>query len=318
MSELFINPPTLHSVLDRYIDRIDGLGLSYQVNTTGRALTPEELAEQSQSAIAIIAGLEPYQAGFFQGAHQLKTLAKFGVGYDNIDVDAARNAGVSVSITTGSNAQSVADYTISSILALICRLPQRNHCVLNGRWVRNTHPSFDDITIGVVGYGRIGSRVARRAKQFDWHVLAVDPKFDSLNDLPHADELVLIDEALARADVLSLHYPKASDDTDFGARELATLRKGAVFVNMARGGLVDEAALASLLRNGHLSGAAIDVFSSEPLTDLSLWQDLPNVLLSPHVAGSSTAAIETGLEMCIEVIEHRLGLRQEAPRATFI
>lgn len=318
MAELYINPPTLHQLMDRYIDRIEGLGLSYEINSSGRSVAPEAMAEQSRNAVAIVAGLESYQSSFFEDARNLTTLAKFGVGYDNIDVEAAQQRGVAVSVTTGSNAQSVADYTIAAILSLVCRLPQRHHCVLQGHWVRSSHPSFDDITLGIVGYGRIGSRVAKRARQFGWRVLAVDPKFDSVEQLPDADALLSLEEIVGQVDVLTLHYPKSSDTADLGPGELAKMRPGSILVNMARGGLVDDVALASSIREGHLSGAAIDVFSSEPPTDLGHWDGLPNVLLSPHVAGSSMGALETGFEMCLEVIEYRHGLRKEAPRATFL
>lgn len=318
MSRIFINPPTLGIIAAQYQSRLDRLGMPCEINKSGKVVTEETLARQAETATALVAGLERIDATFLARSKSLKLIAKYGVGYDNIDIDAARSRGIRITRTLGSNSQAVADCALSAILALLHRLPERHLRTLNGAWDRQFHPALDGLTIAIVGFGRIGSRLASHARHFGWHVLAVDPAKTSVEELDNADALLPLKEALTRADIVSLHYPRLHDRVDIGAREIALMRPGAIFINMARGGLVDEVALAAALRSGHLGGVALDVFAEEPFGNRAQWLGLTNAILTPHIAGSSEAALRTGFEMCLEAIEFAFGLRSEAPRAPFL
>jgi len=318
MSRIFINPPTLGHIANQYRFRLDRLGIPYEINTSGEVVSETTLARQAETATAIVAGLERLDAPFLARSRSLKLIAKYGVGYDNIDVEAARDRGIRITRTLGSNSQAVADCAIAAILALLHRMPERHHQILSGDWYRHVHPALDGLTIAIIGYGRIGSRLAHHAKHFGWKVLAVDPAKSSVEELADADELIALAEALERADIVSLHYPRLHDRVDIGAREIASMRPSAIFVNMARGGLVDEAALSEALRAGQLGGVALDVFAEEPFRDRAQWLGLTNAILTPHIAGSSEAALKTGFEMCLEAIEFAFGFRSEQPRASFL
>ena len=315
---IFINPPTLAAVVDDYRDRLNCLGYPYVVNRSGRALNQVALQTQAETALAIIAGLETLNAAFFERAKQLKIIAKYGVGYDNIDLNAARAHGVQITRTCGSNTQSVADCAFSAILALLHRFPQRHTQVLAGEWDRTCHSSAQGHSIAIIGFGRIGSCLAKHAKYIGWHVLAVDKALKSNQELINADELCRLDDALQRADIVSLHYPRTNNAVDFTRAQFNRMKDGAIFINMARGGLVDEGALADMLKSGKLSGAALDVFQDEPLRNPDRWRGIPNLLLTPHIAGSSHHALRNGFEMSLETIEFALGLRKDRPRAQFI
>ena len=220
-----------------------------------------------------------------------RVVGRLGVGLDNIDVPGCEARGMKVIPATGANALSVAEYVIAGAMMLLRGAYQSTGSVAAGQWPRNALSNGREIagkTLGLIGFGSIGQLTAKLARALGMSVIAYDAMMDA--DHPaYATTAVRaagLDEVIASADVISLHVPLVDSTRNlFDARRIASMKKGAVLVNTARGGIVDEAALAAALKSGHLGGAAIDVFGSEPLPATDHFRDCPNLLLTPHIAG---------------------------------
>ncbi len=225
-----------------------------------------------------------------EGADRLALIGRAGIGVDNIDVEAATARGIIVMNTPEAGAVTTGELAFSLLLALARKIPAADAALRSGRWekTRFTGVEIQGKTLGILGLGRIGRVVAERGKGFEMQVLAHDPWVDARNAPPWI-RMVGLDELLAQSDFLSVHVPLA-DSTHhlLNAERLAQMKPGARLVHAARGGIVDEQALVAALRDGHLAGAALDVFEQEPLpADHPLLQ-LENVVLTPHL-GASTA-----------------------------
>jgi D-3-phosphoglycerate dehydrogenase len=232
--------------------------------------------------------------GLLAAAPVLRVVGRAGVGVDNIDVEAATRRGVLVMNTPGGNAVSVAEHTLALLLALARCVPQLSATTHAGHWEKSAAAGVEvrGKTLGLVGLGRVGGEVARRARALEIKVLAHDPYISASVARDAGVELVALDELLRRADFISLHLALgAATERLFNAATIARMKKGARLINTARGELVDEAALAAALRSGHLAGAALDVFAQEPPKNSPLL-GLPNVIATPHVAGSTAEAQE--------------------------
>ncbi len=223
---------------------------------------------------------------------RLKIVGRAGVNVDNIDVAAATERGIMVMNTPEAVSVAAAEHTLALLLALCRRLPAADASVRRGEWRRGLFlgQQLSGLTLGLVGFGRVGRLVAERARAFGLNVLAFDPYVD--DDLARRADvtLVTLDELLARADIVSVHAAVRDAAAPLlGAVELSQLRPGALLVNTARGALVDEAALLQALTSGRLGGAALDVFAAEPPGRSPLF-DLPNVVVSPHLGASTLEA----------------------------
>jgi D-3-phosphoglycerate dehydrogenase / 2-oxoglutarate reductase len=220
----------------------------------------------------------------------LKVVGRAGIGLDNVDVNAATRLGVMVVNAPQSNVISAAEHTVALILAQARNIPQADAALREGRWERSRFQGAElyGKTLGIVGLGRVGALVAQRLNAFGMRVIAYDPYVSRDRAAQMGVELASLVEVLTRADVVTVHLPKTPETTGLiGERELAAMRPGARLVNTARGGLVDETALAKAVESGHLGGAALDVFSEEPTTQSPLFQ-LDRVVVTPHL-GASTA-----------------------------
>lgn len=227
-----------------------------------------------------------------------RVVGRLGVGLDNIDVPGCEARGMRVIPATGANALSVAEYVVTSALLLLRGVYGATAEVAAGRWPRvplSNGREAGGRTLGLVGYGSIGQTTARLARGLGMRVIA----FDAMMDADHpafADGGVAcagLEEVLQTADVVSLHVPLVDSTRGLlDADRIAAMKRGAVLVNTARGGIVDEVALADALKRGHLGGAAIDVFGTEPLPPAPHFEGCPNLILTPHVAGLSAEANE--------------------------
>ena len=229
-----------------------------------------------------------------EAAPNLKVIGRAGIGVDNIDLEAATRRGILVMNTPGGNAVSVAEHTFALLLALARRVPAADQSTRSGEWRKNEFAGFElkGKTLGLVGLGRIGQEVARRALVFEMQVLAHDPFVAAALARDLGVELVSLDDLLARADFLSLHVTLTPETQRLLNRErLARSKRGIRILNTARGELVDEAALAEALQSGQVAGAALDVFAGEPPRDSPLLK-LPNVIATPHIGGSTAEAQE--------------------------
>jgi (S)-sulfolactate dehydrogenase len=220
-----------------------------------------------------------------------RVVGRQGVGLDNIDMDTCRARGIEVIPAIGANARSVAEYVVTTAMMLLRGAYSATSEVAAGTWPRAALGNGREImgrTLGVVGFGSIGQVTAALARRMDMHVVAYDPALT--NDAPvlreHNCTLLSLDELLASSDVVTLHMPFLPQTHHLiNAERLALMKPDAVLINAARGGTVDEAALANALRSGQLHGAALDVFETEPLGPGSPLAGVPNLLLTPHIGG---------------------------------
>lgn len=252
---------------------------------------PEELARLIKDARAVIVRNRTQVRGaLLDAAKKLEVVGRLGVGLDNIDVDACKARGIAVYPATGANDVSVAEYVITAMLVLLRRAWFASDEVIAGKWPRMSTIGREvhGKTLGLVGLGGIARETATRARALGMNVLAFDPllpKDHAAWQLArHAD----FDELIAQSDILSLHVPlTASTKRMIGPSQIASMKKGSLIINAARGGIIDEMALVDALRSGHLGGAALDVFETEPLDAAagSGFSSTPNLLLTPHIAG---------------------------------
>lgn len=265
-----------------------GLQLRFEPKLGARSAA--ELTDLLDGAVAAVVSTDPFDAGVFASCPALRVIARVGVGSDSIDLDAATDAGVVVTVTPGANTEAVADHTLALMLAALRRIVEHDSSVRAGEWSRGgpLMPwALSGKTVGLVGYGNIGRAVARRLVGFSVRILVSDPHIDSIE----VGELVELDELLSEADIVTLHAPLGSETQELlGARELSLMRTGSVLVNTSRGGLIDEPCLLAALEAGRIRAAALDVFAQEPPTDSPLLS-LPNVVLSPHIAGLSDDSV---------------------------
>jgi D-3-phosphoglycerate dehydrogenase / 2-oxoglutarate reductase len=226
-------------------------------------------------------------------AGSLQVIGRAGVGVDNIDVTAATEHGVAVLNAPSGNTISAAELTFALILACVRRIPAADRSMKQGEWDRKTFTGTElyGKTLGLVGAGRIGGEVARRARAFDMRVVAYDPYLPAERADALEIELCSLDDVLARADVLSLHVPLTeSTEGLIAAAELQRMKRGAIIVNAARGGVIDEDALAAALRSGHIAGVGLDVYAEEPLPAAHPLRELDRAVLTPHLGAATEEA----------------------------
>ncbi len=238
---------------------------------------------------------------------RLSVVAVASVGTDRIDLAAAVAANVTVINAPTGSTVAAAEHTMALLLALMRKIPSADASVRRGEWDRARYLGAElwRRRLGIIGLGKIGREVARRAAAFEMRVIAHDP-FLAPGQLPaDVSALVELPELLAAADVVTVHVTLTPETRGLiGAEQIAAMKPGAVLVNVARGGLVDEAALAAALQSGHLSGAAVDVYSTEPMAPDNPLRDAPNTILTPHLGASTAEAQErAGVEMAERLLE---------------
>ncbi len=241
-------------------------------------------------------------APIISAASKLRVIGRAGVGVDNVDVEAATRRGVIVMNAPGGNTVSTAEHAFSLLLCVARKIPQADATVRAGSWERKNFEGVElyNKTLGIIGMGRIGSELSRRAIAFGMRVVAYDPFLSATRARTLQVELVEdLDELLAIADFITLHTPLTPDTQHLlDAARLAKTKRGVRIINCARGGLIDEAALADALRTGHVAAAALDVFETEPLPADSPLRALTNIVLTPHLGASTAEAQESvGIEI---------------------
>lgn len=235
-------------------------------------------------------------AELLAAAPKLRVVGRLGVGLDNIDLAASRERGVAVIPATGANAAAVAEYVLCTAMMLLRGAYRSSTTVAAGGWPRAALSDGREIggkAIGIVGFGGIGRLAAKLARLLGMRVLACDPQIAADSPVWQGEAALRLDlnELLGQADVVSLHIPLVPGTRGLiGAAQLALMKSDAVLINTARGGTVDEAALAAALKAGRLGGAALDVFADEPLAPGSPLSDCPNLILTPHIAGVTREA----------------------------
>ncbi len=243
-------------------------------------------------------------------------LGRLGVGLDNIDVQACQAAGIQVIPATGANALSVAEYVVATAMLLLRGAYTSTAAVADGQWPRAALSNGREVagqTLGLVGFGSIGQATAKLARAVGMQVCAVDAMMDADHPAFAAQGVRCagLDEVITTSDVLSLHVPLVDDTRNLlDATRIARMKHGAVLINTARGGIVDEHALVAALKAGHLAGAAIDVFSTEPLPASAHLSACPNLLLTPHVAGVTSEANTRVSDLIAERVAQALAAKR--------
>ncbi len=283
---------------------------SFQVETSAKGLSEDELiARIGELDALIIRSATKVTAKALAAATKLKVIGRAGVGVDNVNVEAATERGIVVMNTPGGNTISTAEQTFSLMLSLARKIPQAHASMVAGKWDKKSFEGTElcGKTLGVIGMGRIGGEVARRAIAFGMNVVAYDPylvlsRARSLQ-VELADKL---DDVLARADFITVHMHMTPETKGIlNATTLAKCKKGVRIINCARGGLVDEAALLEALKSGQVAGAALDVFEKEPPAEDLPFRALPNVVLTPHLGASTSEAQESvGIEIAQGVTDY--------------
>lgn len=286
--------------------------------------TEEEVIAAGYDADAMLVSTrEAITRRVLEALPRTKVISRYGVGLDNVDLDAAADLGIVVTHYPGYCTAEVADHTLALMLALNRRIVEMDRDLKAGAWVKSRHfttgilrgmiQPLREQTLGIVGFGRIGRAVAERAKPFGLTVLTADPYVDAALVRVAGVEPVSLDDLLARADIVSLNCPLSPETRGLiGRDELDQMKSTAVLVNTARGPLVDLAALASALEAGGIAGAALDVVDPEPLPLESPLYQLPNLILTPHAAYYSERSVHT---VRVETLREALAvLRGQRPR----
>jgi len=260
-------------------------------NDEGLKLTGGDLIEFLEGADKAITALEVIDDSVLLTLPKLKVISKYGVGIDMIDTDALKKHNVKLGWTGGVNRRSVSELVISSAISLLRHIPVANNEVKNGIWRQHIGRQLSNLTVGIIGCGYIGKDLANLLKAFGSNVLAYDildfPEFYQENSVTPVD----IDTLLMNSDVVTLHLPlDKSTENILNKEKMNLMKSSAILINHSRGGLLDELELKSMLTNGQLAGAALDVFSQEPPEDQELI-NLSNFLVTPHIGGSSEEAV---------------------------
>jgi D-3-phosphoglycerate dehydrogenase len=302
-----VSDPSVHP------EAIARLSESCELRILG-AYTPEErYAEACVEAQAVLARVGAVTRRVIEAAPHLRIVARHGVGVDSVDLDAATERGVVVTTAGSLNAAAVAEYTFGLLLTLVRKVREADRLMRAGGWDRRplTGVELEGRTLGIVGVGAIGGRVARQGLAFGMQVIGCDPAY-SEPPVPGM-RLGSLEEVLAAADILTLH-PRLNPTTFrmIDAVALAALHPGAIVVNTSRGEVVDEGALTASLQAGHLAGAALDVFAEEPLAPESPLREMENVVLSPHVAGQTQdAMVQVAHSAAQAILDDLAGRRPE-------
>jgi len=267
---------------------------SFEIRYTDGADRGKLLPALADADAVIVRSATQIDAEAIAAGRRLRVVARAGVGLDNVDVEAATKAGVMVVNAPASNIVSAAEHAVALLLALARNVPQAMASLTNGQWKRSAYTGVElqGKVAGILGLGRIGGLVAERLAAFGMTVIAYDPYAPPARSTQLGVRMVALDELLAEADFISVHLPKNAETTGLiGDRELHLVKPEVRIVNAARGGLIDEAALASALREGRVAGAGLDVYAKEPCTDSPLF-GLTNVVVTPHLGASTAEAQE--------------------------
>jgi D-3-phosphoglycerate dehydrogenase len=268
---------------DKHVQMLNETGWNICYNSLGRRLKGNEVKDMIKGVHGVIAGTEPYDKEVIESADDLKIICRVGVGLDNVDFDACKERNIMVSYTPEAPAEGVADLTVAQIINLFRGINISNMSIKEGRWDRILGSLVSEKKIGVLGVGRIGSRVIKRLKSF-----GADPIYAC--DLVRKDIEGIVwlskEELFKQCDLVTIHIPLNKDNYHcVGLKEMSVMKEGSFIINTSRGPVLDEKSLESLILNNHLGGAALDVFEKEPYN--GVLSEFKNVLLTAHIGASA-------------------------------
>jgi D-3-phosphoglycerate dehydrogenase len=274
------------------LEMLRGAGFDVVLNPYGRKLTRDETVALLGKAEAVVAGTEALDRAVLEQLPRLKMIARVGTGMENVDLGYASERGIRVCNTPDGPTWAVAELALAGLLALLRRVPHADAAIRRGEWDKPMGRLLHGRTVGVIGLGRIGKAWVRLLRPFEVNLLAVDPQRDAAFAREAHLEYGTLAAVLPRCDIVSMHLSGAPKAPMIGRAEIETMKRGALLMNLARGGWVDEAALAEALASGQLGGAYLDVFEQEPYA--GPLRDAPNVVLTPHIG---SYAVECRIQM---------------------
>jgi D-3-phosphoglycerate dehydrogenase len=310
---LLVTPTSYGKNDPRLKTELEQLASSVIYNPTGKPLSSKEVAALLPGIDGYIAGLDVIDQAALESADRLKVIARYGVGVDQVDLEAAKDKGIIVTNTPGANSVSVAELALGLMLALSRQIPEAAQAVAQGKWPRYAGLSLEGKAVGILGLGAIGKQLARRLAGFDCRILAYDPYADEIFVKDHQIGLASLETVIAESDFVSLHLPLLPGTRGLVNDEfLARMKKGAFLINTSRGEVVDEAALLRALQSGRLRGAGLDAFIQEPPDPSNPLLHLPQVICTPHLGAQTDGATSNmgwfALNDCLAV------LRGEEPK----
>lgn len=282
------------------LKRLSGYCNNLVFNPTGKPLEGEILIGLLKDCDGYLAGLDSVTKEVLESCPKLKAVSRYGAGYDRVDTAAARTLGISVSNTPGANAQAVAELTFGMLLSLARNIPHLHEETRNGKWSRSTGTELFGKTIGILGLGAIGKRLAKCCEGFDMKILAYDPYIQQDYCSKNGILPVSLDILLRESDFITLHLPL--NDTTYhmiDAEAIEKMKPSAILVNASRGGIIDEAAAYRALTNQKLGGLGLDAFEKEPPEVSPLFQ-LSNVIVTPHAGAHTREATQAMGNMAVE------------------
>lgn len=274
------------------LELLQSKGYEITWNESGKPLAADDLLAKLAGCDGVIAGLDYFTADVFEKVEGLKVVARYGVGFDRVDLEAAKKAGVIVTNTPTANSDSVADLAVGLMLAAARHLVEGHRQTTAGGWPKLFGVSLFQKTVGLIGLGRIGARVAKRVRGFDCPVLVYDPFIDAETAAEFdCTKVESLEALLAESDFVSLHSP-ATPTTHgmINRKTLSLMKPTAILVNTARGELIDETDLLDALKTGVIGGAGLDAHAEEP-PQVERYRDVPNLVITPHMGAYTTEAL---------------------------
>lgn len=287
---------------------LENAGFELLLNPYGRKFESTEFIEFIKDAVGLIAGTEKVTAELLEKAPKLKVISRYGVGTDNIDLEAAKNMGIIVRTTPEAPTQAVAELALALILDISRRVSEADRNLRNNNWTQLMGRLISGKNLGVIGLGRIGKKLVTLVQPFGMKIFAYEPYPD--NNFVSTNKIILLplNEVLSQSDIISLHLPLSEKTLHLiGKKELSLMKKESVLVNTSRGGLIDESALVEALKNGTIGGVAIDTFEKEPYK--GPLTEFDNVVLTCHMGSS---AVETRKQMELETVNNLINALKES------
>lgn len=286
--KILLGPSSFAQLDSAPMDKLISAGFEVVNNPFGRKLTKQELLDLLPGITGIIAGLEPLDHEVMSKS-SLKVISRCGSGMSNVDLDAARKFGIQVFSTPFGPTSAVAELTVGAMLSLLRMVPQMDRDLHDGKWTKRIGAQLEGKTVVIVGFGRIGRKVASLLQPFHVRLIAVDPELKEKSD---GAELLPLDKALSMADIITIH--SSGEEQLIGENEFKLMKEGSFLLNAARGGLVNEESLIHALEGGKVAGAWLDTLCTEPYAGTLC--KFPQVILTPHV-GSYTMECRRSMEM---------------------
>ena len=294
ITPLFSRSPELMKELTTYFPDV-------KHNADNTLKTKEEIIAFLQDVDGAIVGRETIDDAILRACPKLKILSRYGVGLDNLDLDAMKQRGVKLGWSGGTNSNSVAEITLSFMLSLIRNLHIATTLLKNGTWKVNGGRELTGKTIGLFGFGHISKRLIELLAPYHCTILVYNRTHDTGEAQKYGITFATKERIIEEADIISIHLPLTPESQNlFSTQEFQAMRKDAFIINTARGGIIDEEALKVALKNGEIAGSALEVFAIEPVEDKELIA-LPNLICTPHLGGNSKESI---LAMGVSCIEH--------------